>query len=195
MPLPIDARAVLDAWFGADFPALPVEPRAAWFRKDPVFDTMLRERFGALLERGHAGELDTWAGDDHGALALLVLFDQFSRNIHRGAPAAFAADPRALGLARGLVEAGRDRAIQPVARQFVYLPFEHSESLADQDLAVALMAGLGREDPRLADLAEWAERHRVVIRRFGRFPHRNAILGRASTPAELAFLDEPGSSF
>jgi uncharacterized protein (DUF924 family) len=193
--LPTEALAVLDTWFGPDIVAGRGAPRPEWFRKDPAFDAGLRERFGALVARAQAGELAGWTGTPAGTLALIVVLDQFSRNIHRCSPSSFAGDARALALARGLMEAGLDRTLPPVARMFVYLPFEHSETLSDQDIAVERMGALGREDARLADLGEWAEKHRVVIRRFGRFPHRNAALGRASTPEEEAFLREPGSSF
>lgn len=195
MEPPADAQAVLDAWFGPGILAGRDGPRPEWFRKDPAFDDALRTRFGTLVARAQAGELADWTASAEGTLALIVVLDQFSRNIHRGSPSSFAGDARALALARVMIDTGLDRGLPPVARMFVYLPFEHSEVPADQDVAVARMTALGVEDARLADLGEWAEKHRVVIRRFGRFPHRNAVLGRASTPEEEAFLREPGSSF
>ncbi|MEI7444249.1 MAG: DUF924 family protein [Burkholderiales bacterium] len=191
-----DARiaAVLDVWFG-----LPGSPergtaRPEWFRKDDAFDAGIRARFGALLDDAAAGSLDGWAQTDAGALALAIVCDQFPRNLFRGDARAFALDPRALGLARRLVAEGRDLRFAPVERAFLYLPFEHSESLADQREAVRLF-GLLRDDPQAGGYLQWAEKHLAVIERFGRFPHRNDALGRASTPEELAFLAQPGSRF
>ena len=182
---------VLAFWFadGAE------QFRDAWFRADPAFDAECRVRFGGLLEAARAGSLDAWAATPRGALALVIVLDQFSRNIHRGTPDAFAADPRALALARAAVARDDDRTLKPIERMFLYLPFEHAENLADQDISVRLFETLrGRYDS--ADLAiDYAERHRDVIRRFGRFPHRNAILGRESTPEELAYLAESDSGF
>ena len=127
-------------------------------------------------------------------LALIVVLDQFSRNLHRNDRRAFAADAYALECAREAVARGDDRAMRPVERQFVYLPFEHSEDLADQERCVELMRSLEAFEPTRG-LTQWAEKHRVIIARFGRFPHRNGALGRASTPEELEFLKQPGSSF
>ncbi|MDW8123581.1 MAG: DUF924 family protein [Geminicoccaceae bacterium] len=180
--LPTEARALLDLWF-----APATEP--LWFRPDPAFDRLLAERFGALVERAASGACDGWLEHPEGALALVLLLDQLPRNIYRGTPRAYAFDAKARALARAALARGHDRAVPERARLFFYLPFEHSEDLADQDLAVELCRPLGG-----AALA-YAERHREVIRRFGRFPHRNAILGRPSTPEEEAFLREPGSSF
>lgn len=183
-------REVLGFWFGPE----PV-PRAEWFRKDPAFDEAIRQRFGATVERALAGELDAWAGTPEGTLALLVLLDQFPRNLFRGQARAFAGDARALALAREAVARGHDRSLHPVQRPFVYLPFEHSEDRAAQDESIRLFTALAAESAAHADTLHWAHRHREVILRFGRYPHRNAALGRASTPEELAFLAEPGSSF
>ena len=135
-------------------------------------------------------ELDSMANDPQGCLALIILLDQFSRNMFRGSAQAFAADEKALAHARTAVERGLDQQLPPFQRTFVYLPFEHSESLADQDRSVALFEALGDENTY-----DYAVRHRDIIVRFGRFPHRNVILGRESTPEELEFLKEPGSSF
>jgi len=182
---------VLDFWFGDD----PTLFREAWFRTDPTFDAACRARFGTVLEAARTGALDSWAETPRGTLALVIVLDQFSRNIHRGTPDAFAADPRARALADAAVARGDDHHLGPIERSFLYLPFEHVENLADQDISVRLSETLrGTYDS--ADRAiDYAERHRDVIRRFGRFPHRNAILGRASTPQELAYLAEPGSGF
>lgn len=174
---------VLDFWFAAT-------TRPGWFVRSEVFDARVRAELGPLHERAARGELDAWAGEPRGALALVILLDQVPRNIHRGSPLAFASDARALQHARAAVDAGLDRSLEEVERVFLYLPFEHSEALADQDRSVALMGALA--EPMWLD---YAERHRVVIARFGRFPHRNATLGRESSPEELEFLQQPGSSF
>ena len=125
---------------------------------------------------------------------MIVVLDQFPRNIHRGLPASFASDAQALAAARSMIESAWDVALAPAMRWFAYMPFEHSELLADQDLCLRLMRQVA-EDSQFADVPKWAVAHRAVIARFGRFPHRNAILGRESTPAEFEFLKQPGSSF
>lgn len=162
----------------------------SWFDTAPEFDALIRLRFGATSEAALTGDLDHWAATPDGALALCLVLDQFPRNIWRGTPRAFAADPKACAVAAAAIAAGHDRAVPPERRPFFYLPFEHSEDLADQERCMALMATLA--DPELQD---YARRHRDIVARFGRFPHRNGILGRASTAEELAFLSEPGSSF
>jgi uncharacterized protein (DUF924 family) len=186
--------AVLAFWFGEPGSAVHGTARKMWFVKDPVFDDTLRARFGALVEEALAGGLQDWPATDRGALALLLVCDQFPRNLFRGEARAFALDARALALARERVACGADARLAPVERMFVYLPFEHAESMADQHESVRLMSGLDAH-PETADLSEWARRHLAVVERFGRFPHRNAALGRASTAQEAAFLTEPGSSF
>ena len=189
------ARAILDFWFlPADHPGHGAY-RAQWFRKDDAFDAAIRERFGAEVEA--ALGVPAGAGSDEALLARILLLDQFTRNIFRGTPRAFAGDARALQLAVALVAGGRDKNFSPWQRWFAYLPFEHSEDLLDQERSVALFAGLRREMRHEAfDSAhDYALRHREVIARFGRFPHRNAILGRASTAEETEFLKQPGSSF
>jgi uncharacterized protein (DUF924 family) len=193
----LDATAadVLGFWFGAPDDPARDRPRTEWFRKDDAFDQHVRQRFGALIERGLGGALDAWAADPQGAVAQIVVLDQFTRNALRGTARAFAGDARALEVARALVSLGADRALPGVQRQFVYLPFEHAEDLAAQDESIRLFAALARDEPALADLLGWAERHRDIIVRFGRFPHRNAVLGRAPTAEELAFLKQPGSGF
>ena len=190
-----EARAVLDFWFlPAGDPGHGAE-RAEWFRKDEAFDRAIAARFGALIERGLAGALDAWRATPRGALAEIVVLDQFTRNVFRGTPRAFAGDARALAAARALVAAGADRGLPAVARQFAYLPFEHAEDRAMQEEAMRLFAGLAAEHPEQADLLRWAAAHRDIVARFGRFPHRNLVLGRVSTADELAFLQQPGSSF
>lgn len=185
-------RAVLDFWFG---PAPDMAGRGAlWFGKDAATDERIRDRFQATLEQARRGELADWADNPEGALALIVVLDQFSRNIHRDSPPAFAADDLARRYARQALERGHDRRLEPVRRVFLYLPFEHSEDPADQRLSVKLFAALDG-DPAVGDVYEYALRHYCVIQRFGRFPHRNAILGRESTAEEAEFLERPGSRF
>jgi uncharacterized protein (DUF924 family) len=184
------AREILDFWFGPP----PHAARAEWFRKDPAFDATIRERFGAAVDAAQGGAYADWRGTAHGSLAHVLLLDQFTRNIHRDTPRAFAGDPLALATAVAAVDAGQDRALDRFERSFLYLPFEHSEDLAMQERSLALFARL-RDATGDPSPLEWAEKHAVIVRRFGRYPHRNAILGRASTPEEIAFLREPGSSF
>ncbi|MFP6559731.1 DUF924 family protein [Paraburkholderia sp. B3] len=198
-----DVRDVLDFWFGAPGSAEYGTARKMWFRKDEAFDARLRERFGALLNAACAGELDAWAATPEGTLALVIVLDQFSRNCHRGTPRAFAADGRALGMAQRLVASGEDRRLPTLYhRVFAYLPFEHAESMEAQRESLRLfgelrgeLRGEPRHEPHGESYYDYAVRHASVIERFGRFPHRNAQLGRASSEAERAFLSEPGSSF
>ncbi|WDD94755.1 DUF924 domain-containing protein [Burkholderia sp. FERM BP-3421] len=189
------AREVLDFWFGAPHEAAFGAARKIWFDGGPALDATLRERFGALLDAAREGACDAWSDTPLGALALIVLLDQFSRNIHRGTPRAFAADAAALARARALVERGHDRLLpNPHQRAFAYLPFEHDETAASQREAVRLCEQI-RHEAGCAGYHDFALKHADVIARFGRFPHRNAILGRPSSDAEQAFLREPGSSF
>ena len=189
------ARAILDFWFLPPDHAGHGSYRPEWFRKDEAFDAAIRERFGADVAL--AVSCGAAEGSDEELLARILVLDQFTRNIHRGTPRAFAGDAHAMLLAEVLVAAGRDKNLSPWQRWFAYLPFEHSESLLDQERAVALFAALRREMRHAAfDSAyEYALRHREVIARFGRFPHRNTILGRESTAEEIEFLKQPGSSF
>ena len=190
-----EARAVLDCWFGTpDAPDFGVA-RKLWFSRDKAFDAMLLERFGTLIDAAREGSLDHWKETPLGALALIVVLDQFSRNCHRNTPRAFAADQKALHTAQQMVASGADRLL-PTAhhRAFAYLPFEHDETLASQQESLRLFKVLEAE-PGGASYYSFAVRHAKVIERFGRFPHRNALLGRASTDEENAFLREPGSSF
>jgi len=183
---------VLLFWFG------PVSERGKahkhWFAKDEAFDREVRERFLPLYGEAAAGKLAHLKETAADCLALIVLLDQFPRNMFRGTPRAFATDPLALEIARHAVARGFDRSLLPMERLFVYLPFEHSENLADQERACDLTQPLDLVVPELKAYS-YALAHRDIIRRFGRFPHRNAILGRASTPEELEFLKGPGSSF
>ena len=161
-----------------------------WFARDDAFDAELRQRFGPLLAQARRGELAHWAEHPDGALALVILLDQVSRNIHRGTPEAFAGDGLALDCAKDAIARGFDLAVAPDRRVFFYVPFEHAEKLADQERGVALFEALGDEN-----YLGYMRRHRDIVARFGRFPHRNAILGRISTPEEIEFLKQPGSSF
>ena len=158
-----------------------------WFDKDDAFDAEIRRRFLGLHEEAAAGKLGQWEQSAEGALALLILLDQFPRNMFRGQARAFATDPLARAVAAGAIVRGFDARAPEGMRSFFYLPFEHSESLADQDKSVAFFTAIGD-----AENLKWAELHRDIIRRFGRFPHRNAALGRATTPEEQKFLDDGG---
>jgi uncharacterized protein (DUF924 family) len=190
IPLPPEALAVLDFWFGDN-----EVDRAEWFHKDPDFDDRIRQRFGALIERALAGDLDGWASAPRPALARIVVLDQFTRNVFRDTPRAFDGDVQALAAARQMVAKGFDRALSPLQRGFVYLPFEHAEDAEAQAESLRLFGALAAEVPAQADRLLWAEKHAQVIARFGRYPHRNAQLGRESTPQEREFLTEPGSRF
>jgi uncharacterized protein (DUF924 family) len=190
----LDDRAaqVRGFWFGEP-PA--AAPRQAWFRKDAAFDAQIRERYGALIETALAGGLQAWDSTPAGALARIVVLDQFTRNAFRDTARAFAGDALALAAAQALVAGGGDRALAPLQRWFVYLPYEHAEDLALQQQAMALFTALADEHPAMADARHWAQKHFEVIQRFGRYPHRNALLGRLSTPEELAYLQQPGAGF
>ena len=188
------AQAVFDFWF-ADTDV----QRREWFQKDDAFDREIERRFGHEIAQALEGGLRHWdAEGPQAALARILLLDQFCRNVYRGTPLAFAGDHLALQAALDMIEAGRDQLLPPLQRAFVYLPLEHAEDMAMQEQAVALFTRLAETDAGnqgLAGMLDYARRHREVIRRFGRFPHRNAILGRPSTPDELAFLQQPGSGF
>lgn len=190
-----DAQAVLDSWFLPEAAEGFGASRPTWFRKDDAFDAAIKDRFGTLIEQGLRGELDGWAGEARSALARIVVLDQFTRNVFRGTPRSFAGDPQALAGASAMVGSRYDEALPPFMRAFVYMPFEHCEALAAQDEAVRLFTRLAGTDPEMASMLDYAHRHRAVIERFGRFPHRNDILGRRSTAEEAAFLLEPGSRF
>jgi uncharacterized protein (DUF924 family) len=189
------AREVLDFWFGMPGTEAFGRERKMWFHKDAAFDAQLRERFGALLDAACAGELDAWCATPEGALALVILLDQFSRNCHRGTPRAFSQDDKALGIARAMVASGADLRLPSLQhRVFAYLPFEHAESADAQRESLRLFGALAKNSDAKG-YYDYALRHAAVIERFGRFPHRNAQLGRPTSDAEAAFLREPGSSF
>ncbi len=181
---------VLRFWFGDTEPGAAPKPRVVWFKPTPEFDMEISERFLADYERAAAGDLADLMADVEGCLALTILLDQFPRNMFRGTARAFTADALALEAARHAVEHGFDLKLHPVQALFQYLPFEHSEDLDDQNRSVALFEALGN-----AEWIDYAVRHRDIIARFGRFPHRNTALGRETTPEEAEFLTQPGSSF
>ena len=178
------AEDVLTFWFAEG-------RKEQWFNGGADFDRLVDETLGPLHRQAAAGTLDDWPATPRGALALVLLLDQVPRNIYRQTPQAYATDAQARRVARETVDAELDRALRQVERVFLYLPFEHSEELADQELGCRLMSQLD-ENP---DWLDFAERHRELIARFGRFPHRNAILGRQSTPEEDAYLAQPGAGF
>jgi uncharacterized protein (DUF924 family) len=187
-----DFEDVLGFWFG------PLDEQghadaahvSRWWKKDAAFDAEVQTRFGALHEAVVRGDRDLWLTTPRGRLAFIVVLDQFSRNMFRDSARAFAGDARALEAAREGIATGADRQLAAHERGFMYMPLMHSESLEAQDRCVELF-----EAANDAGSAKYAERHRDIIRRFGRFPHRNAVLGRLSTDAERAFLEQPGSSF
>lgn len=174
---------VLRFWFEE------IQP-AQWWKADPDFDALVRASFGPLHAAAVAAELHPWRCTPEGRLAEVIVLDQFSRNIHRGSPLAFAADGMALVLAQEAVAAGADQALPVAQRAFLYMPYMHSESRAIHAISETLFSTPGLESNHAAGL-----RHRAIVERFGRYPHRNAILGRASTAQELEFLAGPGSSF
>ncbi|MGP8439878.1 DUF924 family protein [Paraburkholderia fungorum] len=190
-----EARAVLDCWFGAPDTPTFGQARKLWFARERAFDAMLLERFGTLIDAAREGALDNWTATPLGALALIIVLDQFSRNCYRNTPRAFAADHQALRVAQQMVAGGADLRL-PTAhhRAFAYLPFEHDETLASQHESLRLFKQL-KAEPDGASYYSSAVGHARIIERFGRFPHRNAALGRQSTDEERAFLKGPGSSF
>jgi uncharacterized protein (DUF924 family) len=181
-------RDVLDFWFEADASIR----REKWFNKAAEFDAVCAD-FTTAIRDARSGLFDHWAATPDGCLALIVLLDQLSRNVFRGSAEAFAADPHAREIARAAIAAGHDAAMTPCERMFLYLPFEHAETVADQDRLVCLFETL--RDDLGSETIDYAHRHRDVIRRFGRFPHRNAVLGRMNTPEEDDYLAQPGAGF
>jgi uncharacterized protein (DUF924 family) len=188
------AAALLDFWFGPSGSAERERSRDVWFAPDPAFDATCHQRFLADHQRAAAGGRAHWQAAPESCLALILLLDQLPRNLFRGSPLAYGSDPLARQAARQALAAGFAPALPPVWRWFLYLPFEHSEDLADQVMSLRLHAGLP-EDEEKPKLLDYARRHCEIIARFGRFPHRNAILGRINTAEEEAFLRQPDSSF
>jgi uncharacterized protein (DUF924 family) len=188
---PAKAGEVLDFWFGREGEPGYGEFREAWFTKDPEFDQRVRDRFEALHEAAAAGELDDWKEEAQSCLALVILLDQFPRNMYRGDPRSYATDYKAQETAEHAVDRAFDRELPAFQRMFLYMPFMHSEDLAHQRRSVELFRALGGEN----DATGYAVRHMEIVERFGRFPHRNEVLGRRTTPEEAEFLTQPGSSF
>ncbi len=193
---------VLQSWFGdvSDEGAVSSETRKRWFVKDEDFDRMLEARFGALVQEAEGGALDDWRATARGALALVLLCDQLPRNIYRKSPRAFGLDRRAQEIALALLDSGAERGLAPFERAFVRMPLMHAEDRAIQERSVTEFDRLRDEAPEalreaMAGFADYARRHARIVERFGRYPHRNQVLGRTSTPEEVAFLKEPGSSF
>ena len=180
---PAEAQSVLDFWFAESTPE-------QWFKKDDGFDAAVRERFAALYEKAAAGNLDSWRDTPNGCLALVIVLDQFPRNLFRGDKRSFGSDAAARAVLQHALDNGFDDGLSFREKQFLYMPLQHSEDAADQAQSLALFAALGDED-----VLEFAVAHKHIIDRFGRFPHRNEVLGRDTTPEEAAFLKEPGSSF
>jgi uncharacterized protein (DUF924 family) len=190
------SEEILAFWFGEprDDKAYYDEWHSRWFTPNPQFDQEIRERFMGDYQQAAARQLTDWREEVRPGLALVLLLDQFSRNMFRGRPQAFATDALAREAATSLLQSDYDRRLLPIERAFVYMPFMHSETLVDQQYSVELFRRLAQERDYLSFVTHAIE-HLEVIERFGRFPHRNAILGRSSTPAEVEFLKQPGSSF
>ena len=195
-------EAILDYWFGAPGSAAEISQRQSklWFGKLPEKDRDISERFTPTFNAVIAGALDPWAQSPKGRLALVIVLDQFPHHIHRDTPQAFAQDAKSLALSMAALASGEDKHLTPIERVFLYLPLEHAESLARQDLSVAQYQQLASEamesERTLFDnFLDYAHKHREVVLRFGRFPHRNDILGRPSSPEEITFLKQPGSRF
>ncbi|MGV8992213.1 MAG: DUF924 family protein [Thiobacillus sp.] len=193
---------VLDFWFGPSGTATELvgRQRKLWFAKSAANDQAVVDQFSDTLVAATAGQLDHWADTSRGRLALLIVFDQFPHHIHRDQPQAFATDPQALALSLAAIKAGDEQHLTPIEHVFLYLPLEHAESNAMQELSVALYEKLAdeaaiEERALFDDFLNYAHQHRDVVARFGRFPHRNAILGRPSTDDEIEFLKQPGSRF
>lgn len=193
---------ILSWWFGdIDGPHDIDRSRfAVWFAGGADFDREVRERFGADVERALRGELDDWAETPRGRLALVILLDQLTRNVFRDSPRAFDGDPKALALTREAIERGDDRALRVVERQFLYMPLMHAEDREAQKESLRVARALMSELPepiraQFSGYLEHAEKHAAIVERFGRYPHRNEVLGRETTPEERAFLEEHGRGF
>jgi len=192
--VPSRAEEVLDFWFGREGEPGYGEFREEWFRKDPAFDADVTEQFAGLYEEAARGDLDGWRDDARSCLALVIVLDQFPRNMFRGDGRTHAADEVALATSKYAVEHALDRELPSFQRMFLYMPFMHSENKEDQRRSVELFELLA-DEPGAPDVTSYAVGHREIVERFGRFPHRNAILGRETTPEEAEFLQTEGSSF
>lgn len=193
LPLPPRAQAVLDFWFGPPGDPAREQHRAIWFKSTAEFDAALRREFLADYEAAAAGALRAWEISAEGALAVVLLLDQVPRNIFRNTPRAYTTDPAARAAADRALERGFDQTVPAAWRLFFYMPFHHSEDLADQQRSLALFTALPRNPDRSGSLRRYGRPYIEVIERFGRFPHRNAILGRPSTDEEIEFLKGPDS--
>ena len=182
-PVPVEAQAVLDFWFVESGPE-------NWFEKNDDFDVEIRERFGSVYRRAYDGELGDWIETPQGCLALMIVLDQFPRNMFRDDPRAFGTDAHARILLQYALEKEFDAALDARQRQFLYMPLQHSEDWRDQEMSIKLYAALGNDG-----VLKFAQDHKDIIDRFGRFPHRNAVLGRGSTAEETEFLMQPESAF
>ena len=192
---PAGVQQVLNFWFGVLGSADDGQVRRQWFVKDENFDVEIRSRFGPLIDAALTDGLPDWLPRPLGALAAIVVLDQFTRNTFRGQARAFAGDAQALRIALALLDDGSAAKLNPLERWFALMPLEHAEDLAMQQRCVREFEALAAVDSRMADPLDYARRHLAVIERFGRFPHRNAALGRTSTPEEAAFIAQPGSGF
>jgi len=191
-----DINRVLEFWFGElDDSGLPVKPHhRLWFKKSAATDRRIREQFGTRVEQALAGELDAWAEQERGLVALILLLDQFPRNIYRDTPQAFSGDEQALSLSRASIAAGHHQHLPAIFQAFLFMPLEHSENIEDQEACVALFQELEQVTglPDIANSRKYAEAHRDIIAQFGRFPHRNPILGRDSSAEEREHLAKHG---
>ena len=192
--MPSSAGEVLDFWFGREGEPEYGEFRNEWFRKDPEFDAAVTTRFAGLHEQAASGDLDGWRDEAESCLALVIVLDQFPRNMFRGDGQTHATDGEALDASKYAIEHALDRELPGFQRMFLYMPFMHSEDVEDQRRSVELFTRLA-EEAGAPDVVSYAVAHRDIVERFGRFPHRNAILGRETTPEEAVFLTTEGSSF
>jgi len=195
----VTSDEVLAFWFGPPGSA-PLSSSTKWWTKDAAFDQEIGARFGSTMTAAAAGELDAWKSTPRGRLALVILLDQFSRNVYRGHARSFAQDARARDLALEALDSGEDRQLEPIERAFLYMPLMHAENADLQRKCIAAFERLCDVAPAdlqkyTANNLDYAKKHAEIIERFGRFPHRNEILGRESTPEEVDFLKQPGSSF
>jgi uncharacterized protein (DUF924 family) len=193
-------RKVHEFWFGADYLKDPLKNRKMWWHQPDGIDDLIRKEFTEVLDLANSGQCDSWPSLPNGLVSLIVLLDQFPRHIFRGTSQAFAYDSKALALCKKSLDSDRDYGMEWVERQFFLMPLEHSENLEDQKRAVEEFKKLIQDTPRefkdyMKDNSEYALKHFVIIERFGRFPHRNEILGRPSTPEEIEFLKQPGNRF
>ncbi|MFT5584179.1 MAG: hypothetical protein ACI9VR_001764 [Cognaticolwellia sp.] len=186
---------VLSFWYDSTPEQPSQKAQMGWWKKDADFDQGIRERFGATWEQAKSGALNHWSATPKGRLALIIVLDQFSRNLHRGSPLTWAQDPMALEQTLAALDAGEDKLLAMYGRLFLYMPLEHAEDVAMQERSLACFQAMNNEFGGQKNLVDYAEQHAAIVLRFGRFPHRNEVIGRESSAEELAFLKEPGSSF